>query len=88
MCSHSDRIACILGGTGARARNAEDVPAVSCRCQQGRRTLSTRKALMPLPPGWSPVRAMTRYTSAAPPPLMNALLPATGQRWLAATRHQ
>ena len=31
---------------------------------------------MPLPPGCSSVRAMTRYTSAAPPPLMNALLPA------------
>ena len=31
---------------------------------------------MPLGPG-PPVRAITRYTSAAPPPLMNALLPCT-----------
>ena len=40
-------------------------------------TLSTRKAEMPLGPG-PPVRAMTRYTSEAPPPLMKALLPYAG----------
>lgn len=40
-------------------------------------TFSTRKAEMPLGPG-PPVRAMTRYTSEAPPPLMKALLPYTG----------
>ncbi len=37
-------------------------------------TFSTRKAEMPLGPG-PPVRAITRYTSEAPPPLMKALLP-------------
>ena len=49
-------------------------------------TLSTRNAEMPFGPA-APVRAMTKYTSEAPPPLMKALLPCKDMLILLAALH-
>ena len=49
-------------------------------------TLSTRNAEMPFGPA-APVRAMTKYTSEAPPPLMKALLPCTDLPFSLAALH-